>query len=190
MKTKLIYTAIVTLFFIGCKQKTEPKLSESSQTGNEKRIVDTSKIIDASKDAEYMVDTYSSGLFFIQAAEIAKQKAMNKQVKLIAEIVAQRHKKINNEINELASEKKLSLPSRLNLEQMTKIQVLEKEDPSNIEKEFLKQMESEHKQDIELFEKISKESEDNDISALAVYCLSELQTQYDQLVNVKDKLNL
>lgn len=189
MKLKIKYFAIVLLIFIGCKQKTEPKLSESS-VKSERRSIDTTKIIDASKDAEYVVNTYSSGLFSIEAAEIVKKKVMNKQVRLIAEMVLERHRKIVDEIDQLALNKKISLPSKLNMEQRSKINALQEEAPAKVEEEFLRQMETEHKQDIVLFEKLSRESEDNEISSLAVFCLSELQSQYDQLVDVKENLNL
>lgn len=189
MKARLIYHVTIILIFIGCKQKTDPKVSENT-VKVERKTVDVKDVIDASKDADYMVDTYSSGLFSIEAAEVAKKKVMNKQVKLMAEMVAQRHKKIVDEISELASDKKISLPSKLNMEQMSKIKTLQQETPSKVEEEFLNQMETEHKQEIDLCEKLSKESEDNEISSLAAFCLSELQSQYDQLVEVKEKLNL
>ncbi|NJK94854.1 MAG: hypothetical protein HC905_08000 [Bacteroidales bacterium] len=52
----------------------------------------------------------------------------------------------------------------------------------------MNQIENSHKKEIGIFEKLSTESEDNEISALAIYCLSAVRSQYEEVIAIKDRM--
>lgn len=189
LTTSLILITLV--FFSACKQKQDPQTGDNS-IGDVSKSVQVEKqkfTIDATKEADYLVDTYANGLYAIRAAEIVKEKAKNENIKAVADKIASTHKKIVEELDQLAKEKKISLPSDLNQFQRSELVKLEKND-KNLEQVFIQQMEIEHKEDIELLEKISKESEDNEISTVAIAYLPTLKTQYDEVVAAKERMNL
>jgi putative membrane protein len=188
MGKNLTYLLLLTLL-ITCKPKQEPQteniiIENVEVPGKEKYV------IDATKDAEYLVDAYANGLYAIRAAEIVKQKIKNEEVRSVANKIAITHQKIVEDINEIASSKKISLPSDLNQLQRSELNKLSEKEPASLEKMFVEQMENEHKEDIELLEKISKESEDNEISTVAIACLTSLKSQLDEVIAIKERLEL
>ncbi|NJO68081.1 MAG: DUF4142 domain-containing protein [Bacteroidetes bacterium] len=88
----------------------------------------------------------------------------------------------------MANKKKISLPSNLNLQQRSKLKELSDQHSQVLEKEFMNQIENSHKKEIGIFEKLSTESEDNEISALAIYCLSAVRSQYEEVIAIKDRM--
>ncbi|NJK94853.1 MAG: hypothetical protein HC905_07995 [Bacteroidales bacterium] len=95
MKIKILYFVAFVLILEGCRQKTDPKLvSESviSESDNKTKFV-----IDTTADAEYMVDSYSNGLYAIQLAELVKYKTDNANVKTVASKISDTQKKIVSE---------------------------------------------------------------------------------------------
>jgi predicted outer membrane protein len=149
----------------------------------------TGVVIDATKDAEYVVDSYANALYAIKAAEIVKQRTTRDDIKSMAEKIEATNKKVFSELDKLASVKKISLPSNLNMAQITDLNKLAN-DTANTGKLFLQQMENEHKEGMELLEKISKESEDNEITTVAISCLATVKSQYDEVVATKERLDL
>ena len=190
MKELTTSLLLIILLLSACKQKQDPQTSDNTADVQKSDQVEKQKFtIDATKEADYLVDTYANGLYAIRAAEIVKEKAKNENIKAVADKIASTHKKIVEELDQLAKEKKISLPSDLNHFQRSELEKLEKND-KNLEQVFIQQMENEHKEDIELLEKISKESEDNEISTVAIAYLPTLKTQYDEVMAVKERMNL
>jgi len=147
-------------------------------------------VIDATKEAEYVVDSYTKGIYAIKAAEIVKENTNNEEIREVANRIVKTHQKIVDELDAIASAKKISLPSNLNQRQRSNLNKLIDNKAITLDKIFLNQMENEHKEDIVLFEKISKESEDNEISTLAITSLSSLKTEYDELKAIQERLEL
>lgn len=186
MKLRILYFLAIFLILEGCRQKTDPKLvSEPDTVESDSK---TKFVIDATADAEYMVDSYSNGLFAIQLAELVKYKTENANVKTVAVKISDTQKKIVSEIGDMANKKKISLPSNLNLQQRSKLKELSEQHSQVLEKEFLNQIENSHKKEMGIFEKLSTESEDNEISTLAIYCLSAVQSQYEEVIALKDRM--
>jgi putative membrane protein len=185
---KAIYLLVIIMFVVTCKSKKEPQARSITENNTEAKAPEVKKFsIDATKDAEYMVDAYANGLYTIEASEIVKLKTNNIEIKAFADRLTSTHQKVIADLNHVASNKKISLPSSLNQAQRVDLEKLKQKEPINIERFFMEQMEKEHKEDIELLEKISKESEDNDISTLAIACLSTVKTQYDEIIAVKER---
>ncbi len=167
-------------------------MGEEIVTGNvvTTPAVDAGKVvIDATKDAEYVVDTYANALYAIKAAELVKKKTNKAEIKSVAEKIVATNKKVFSELDHLAASKKISLPSNLNMAQITDLNKLAN-DTVNPEQLFLQQMETEHREGMTLLEKISKESEDNEISTVAISCLATVKTQYDEVVATKERMSL
>lgn len=188
MKIKLTYSLFALLVVFACKQKQEPQVnsfSEKPDTSAKQAFA-----IDATKDAEYLVDTYSNGLFALKVAELVEEKSSNNVLKAFAGKIADTHYKIVNEVKSLAHTKKITLPSGLNLIQLNELNKISETQSGQLEKLFIEKMEVKHREDIELLEKISKESEDNEIATLAIASLATVKSQYDEVIAVKERLDM
>lgn len=193
MKRAVTYVLIILISLVSCKPNKEPQISDIQNSDEENTVMGTENkkfVIDATFEAEYLVNTYASGLYLIKAAEIVQQKTKKEEFKIFAENVVNTNQKIVENLNELASAKKMSLPSDLNLIQRNELKKLKEIDTKKMEAAFIKQLESEHKEDIELLEEVSKKSEDNQITTVAIACLSTLKSQYEEMLSVKEKLKI
>lgn len=191
MKTIFKYLIVALVVVTACRSKQEPQTVEANPEGTVETKSDSGRfVIDATMEAEYLVDTYANSLYAVKAAEILKKDAEHEDVKAFAEEIANTNKKIIEELDKLSSAKKISLPSGLTMAQLTDLDKLSAETPRNKEIMFLTQMESEQREGIGLLEKISRESEDNEISTVAIACLSQMKMRYDEVVQVKEKLSM
>jgi predicted outer membrane protein len=176
---------------VSCKPNKEPQISDNKDGGESNLPERGNKyVIDATFEAEYLVNAYASGLYAIKAAEIIQQKSKNKEFKVFAENIVNSHQKIVDNLDELASVNKMSLPSDLNFMQRNELKKLKEIDPQKMEAAFVQQMELEHIEDIELLEEVSMKSEDNQITTVAIVCLSTLKSQYEEIISVKEKLQI
>lgn len=188
MRTLSIFLVFASLL-LSCRNKQQPQMVESVTKIAETPVATGNVVIDATKDAEYVVDTYANALYAIKAAEVVKKKTKRDDIKSVAEKIEATNKKIFSELDKLATTKKISLPSNLNMAQITDLNKLTN-DTINPERLFLQQMETEHKEGMTLLEKISKESEDNEITTVAISCLATVKSQYDEVVATKERMNL
>lgn len=188
---KVIFLVLI-LIMVSCRNK-QPQMEYNTPeiTNNEEQSTPraSSEIIDATQDAEYMVDTYANVLYSIKAAEVVKQKSDKKEVVAVARQIEKANREVFKDLGQLAEAKKISLPSKLSMAQLTELNKLEK-NSRNLEEIFLEQMEDEHREGMALLEKISKESEDNEISTVAISCLSTVKSQYDEVVELKERMSL
>ncbi len=186
MRTLSIFLVFASLL-LSCRNKQQPQMVESVTQVAETPVAGK-VVIDATKDAEYVVDTYANALYAIKAAEVVKRNTKRDDIKSVAEKIEAANKKIFSELDKLASSKKISLPSNLNMAQITDLNKLAND--TNPEKLFLNQMEAEHKEGMTLLEKISKESEDNEISTVAISCLASVKLQYEEVLATKERMDL
>jgi predicted outer membrane protein len=196
MKNRITLLFILMAVLFGCKPKHEPTLknvADNRTVSNDTIIKDAAKggvIYDTTREAGYLVDSYSNGLFSIEAAQVVKQKTQIPEVKEFADKIVSLQSKKVEEFENVAKTKKISLPSNLSLIQRYELKGITEKDPGELEKVFIEKIESKNKEDIALLEKISKESEDNDIATLAISSLATVKYQSDEIKSVKERFEL
>jgi putative membrane protein len=117
----------------------------------------------AEKDAHFLVNAYSNGIYRLKASEIAQNKARNSSTRQLADKLIQTETKTNNEIKAMASIKQISLPTDLTKDQQKNLQRLIEKRGYNFDEDYVKLMANVQQDDIFMFEKTIKESGDNDI---------------------------
>lgn len=192
MKNLLTYLLIISAVTFSCRQKHDPKVETANQSASEDSIpvrVSGNVIYDTTKEASHIVDSYSNGLFAIEAAKTVKQKTQLPDVKHFADMVSALQIKKVTEFENLAKLKRISLPSNLNLIQRYKLKEIAEKEPGSLEKVFIEEIEINNNEEIALLEKVSKESEDNDIATVAISNLAVLKMQSDEIKSAKENLN-
>lgn len=131
-------------------------------------------------DASFLKDAEESGLFEIQAGKIALQKAQDEQSRTFAQKMIDEHAKANQDVEALAAQKGLKLPTSPSLAQKAKLTTLEHWAKSGFDHHYAEDQLSEHKSDVKAFTKASTEAKDADVKALAAKTLPTLQ-QHEQM---------
>jgi putative membrane protein len=117
-------------------------------------------------DRKFIVDAAGDGMFEVEVARLASNKASSAEVKSFASMMVDDHTKANGELAQLANAKGVELPAapphgkRRDLEKMSKLS------GDKFDKQFAHEVGLEdHKKDIKKFEKASKDAKDPELKA-------------------------
>lgn len=147
---------------------TTPRVEPAAQPGTGTRNAPSEKSsvkVDRG-DRKFIVSAAENGLFEVEAAKLAASKATDPGVKSFASMLVDHHSKANSELSQLANAKGVELPvapprgKRRDLEKLAKLT------GDKFDREFAKEVGvDEHRKDIKLFEKASKDAKDPELKA-------------------------
>lgn len=161
MKTKIYFiAAALAVLSVGSYAQTDKKDAKKEN----KKTLSNSDMKDA---AEFAVKAADGGMFEVQAAKIAQAKGSSQTVKDLAKHMIDDHTKANTELKQLASAKKITLPTKISDKYQKDIDDLNKLTGAEFDKEYAKMMVKDHKDDIDLFEKEAKSGKDAEIKSWA-----------------------
>ena len=160
-----------------------------AQTNNKNDAQDRNdvKFTDAG-DANLLVDAFSSGMMEIKLAESIKSRTVVEDVKKIAATMISAHTDMNNQIRQIAANKKISLPTELTKAQANDLDAFNKRSAVDVNEEYSDLLVASHKKSVDLFEKGSK-AEDADIRALFVKGLPVVREHLNMATELNQKMN-
>jgi putative membrane protein len=129
----------------------------------------------ASGDRKFVEKAATGGMMEVQLGQLAQEKASNEQVKEFAARMAQDHAKANDELKQLATSKGANVPSAVANSQQKDVDKLQKLSGADFDRAYMKQMVSDHKADINDFQKEAKSGKDVDLKSFATTTLPTLQ---------------
>jgi putative membrane protein len=119
-------------------------------------------------DANFMRDIAYANLSEIAAAKLAQSKSQNDQVKSFAQKMMDDHTKAQDELNQLAQSKDVTLPTEPDAKHKAEAKVLEKMAPDKFDAMYTKEAGlNDHRKAHKLLEKVSKKAKDPDLKAYA-----------------------
>lgn len=117
------------------------------------------------------------GMFEVEAARLAEQKASNPQVKQFAAKLMEQHQQANDELKQIAQARGVTLPTQLPSKEQRKIDDLAKESGQKFDEEFLKTAgRKDHQEDIKDFQKARRDTKDPQLQAWIDKTLPTLHT--------------
>ena len=179
-------------FFLSACEDTNKETTKTTTTEESKEVAEESNEAkfkrEAEKDAQYVVDAYSAGLLEVKAAAEASKKAVSKDVKNLATMIATAHESMNGKIKALAASKNIALPTGLTDNQNDKLENWRKEERKDYEKDFVDMMVKGHKDAVDLYEKVASNATDPEIKAWASQTLPDLRKHLDMTNATWDKI--
>lgn len=136
--------------------------------------VTTASFADVSKkDQEFFTKAAAGGMYEVEAGKLAQSKGTSDGVKSFGGMLVKDHDAANDELKALAAKKGAVLPSGLSVDKQRKLDKLS--NAKDFDKDFVKEIGlDDHKVDIALFEKTSKNADDADLKAFAAKTLPTL----------------
>ncbi len=129
----------------------------------------------AKADMKFLRDVGKDNNFEIQASQLAAQKASNPEVKDFAQKLVNDHTQLSNDLSGLAQNKGVTLSSSLEKRDQKELNTLNKYSGKKFDREYMKQMVRDHKEDIKDFQKEAKTGKDSDLQNFASNHISALQ---------------
>lgn len=138
------------------------------------------------EESKFAVEAASGGMMEVQLGELAQQKASSKAVKDFGAMMVRDHSKANDELKALAANKNITLPPAPGEDHMDHIKKLSEKSGKEFDKDYINMMVDDHQEDIDNFEKCSKDAKDADLKAFADKTLPTLREHLAAAKKIKD----
>ena len=179
---KLIYTASIAALAFGVSQTALAQSTATSPSTSSSKPTATQSIPAANLargDRKFIEEAAQGGMAEVQLGQLAQQKASNDQVKQFGKKMADDHQKANDELKKIASTKGITLPTDLSSSDRREYDKLQKKSGADFDREYMKEMVSDHKKDVKDFQSEGKSAKDPDIKNFAASTLPTLQQHLD-----------
>lgn len=141
-----------------------------------------------SSDKSFLQNAYQDGLAEVKMGELGQSKTANADVKALASMMVTDHTAANGELKTLSDNKKVSLSNDPSLVAQGKAKLLDVRSGDSFDKAFVDDLVSDHKKDIEAFEKAANEAKDPDVKAFAAKTLPTLRHHLAMAEQVQSKI--
>jgi len=142
----------------------------------------------SSDDRSFVEKATIGGMTEVQAGKLAQQKASSPAVKDFGAKMVADHSKAGTELARIAAAKSVTAPGTLDKSHKSDVDKLSEKSGADFDKAFMKQMVSDHKSTVSLFEKEAKSGKDGDLKSFAGNTLPTLQEHLKMAQSVSDGL--
>jgi putative membrane protein len=139
-------------------------------------------------EKEFLGNAARGGMLEVQLGNLAAQKASNNDVKQFGERMSTDHGQLGQKLQQLALNLGFSLPPDLKPEQQNVVSRLEKLSGKAFDREFMREMVSDHVKDIAEFERAASQATNTDIKQFATEALPTLRDHLKMAREIYAKL--
>ncbi|QJD96471.1 DUF4142 domain-containing protein [Mucilaginibacter robiniae] len=184
--------ALSACMFQACKGPSNDSTANADSANHTKdtstNALNTGGIAVAEDDSKFAVDAANGGMAEVELAKVAQAKATNPQVKSFADMMIKDHTKANDELMALAKTKNITLPTTLGNDEQKVMTDLNQKKGADFDKAYVSDMVDDHKKDVDLFEKASKDSKDADLKAFATKTLPVLKMHLQTIEGIQKSM--
>lgn len=127
-------------------------------------------------DVRFLQNAAVGGMAEVEMGRLAQEKALRDEVKQFGARMVEDHGKANEEVKKVAAAHAVTLPAATDDKHRKLIDKLSKQVGPDFDREYMKEMLKDHKQDVKEFRKRSKGKPANDVQVLAVATLPTLES--------------
>ena len=138
-------------------------------------------------DREFLQELGRMRLGEVETSRLATRKAKSAEVKGVAKEILAYHDRIDPRLRTIATRAGVVLPSKVDPERQKFIAELRKKSGKDFDNSYLEGQKSDHKQSVELFEKVAKTGHDQDLQAFVTERSSEAETMQKKVDAVATK---
>ena len=177
------------MLFTACNSNTDHDAQNDSLPATDSMTAmrtDNSKV---ENDAEKFAQKAAmGGLMEVELGKIAAQKATDPEVKQFAQQMVDDHSKANDELKNIAGTKNIMLPSALDDSHQKDLNDLNEKTGNDFDKEYVKMMVDDHKDDVDEFQKAAEKLDDAELKNFAINTLPTLQKHLASIEKIHDRI--
>lgn len=180
--TFILTLGITALIFTACEPRPErERVSEATPsptvgiTPSPTASPTVSPVALTTTEKEFMANAARGGMLEVQLGNLAAQKASSNDVKQFGERMATDHSQLGQKLQQLASNLGVSLPQDLKPEQQNAVSRLEKLSGKAFDREFMREIISDHTKAVSEFERAASQAPNADIKQFASEALPTLR---------------
>ena len=155
---------------------------EVAQDQNEAKFDDTN----IEDDTKWATNAAEGGMLEVQLGNLAQTNAASPKVKELGKMMVDDHSKANEELKALAARKNITLPAALGEGKQKDYDDLAAKKGADFDKAYADYMVSDHKEDIDAYQKEADKGKDPDMKAFAAGKVPTLQHHLQMAEATKD----
>jgi len=195
MKVVVLYSAIGILAAFGAACSNEP----GKETANSAPIIKSEPAKPASDkgdsvvtggDLAFMNSAAPGNMAEVELGKMASTKAASNDVKQFGQKMVEDHSKANDELKQLAAQKKVKLPPDVMPGHKQLMEKLSKLSGADFDKAYVMAMVEDHEKDVAAFENASKTAADADVKAFATKTLPTLKMHLEMIKAMAEKMGV
>lgn len=197
MRSKLLLLALGTgICLAACQNKNTADvpvttMDTTSHTGDNNNSGVASGDAGQAKmeDSSFLAKANQTGLFEIEAGNLAEKKSQNAEVKSFAKMMIDQHTAMGKDVGDVAMAKGITLPTTMSEDDRKEFDKLNALTGAKFDKEYISANVKGHREAIDLFDKTSKNTADSkEVQNLAADGLPKLKLHQDHAKTLDDKL--
>ena len=126
-------------------------------------------------DSHFVTKAANAGMAEVKLGKMATERAVSPAVKQFGQRMVTDHTKAHQELMTIAQGKNITVPTTMDAEHQEMTEGLAKFQGTSFDREFMRQMVTDHEKAVQLFSKQSEEGKDNDLKGFAAKTLPTLQ---------------
>ena len=119
------------------------------------------------RDYRFVKEAARGGTSEVELGELAKQKGASEAVKNFGDRMVKDHKKVNDELKEIAAKKGATIPADLTRTEKSHMEKLQKANGAEFDRDYAAHMVKDHRKDVKEFKDAAEDVKDPDLKAFA-----------------------
>lgn len=182
---KLLLGMLLSVWLLpACSDGEHKDTTEAAEDQNE-QMLDSRK---AEQDAERVVKAASGGMMEVELGKLALTNASSSRVKEFGQAMIDEHSAANAELQQLAQQKGIALPSSPGEDHQEKINELSAKKGGDFDRAYISFMVEDHEEDIELFQDAANHSNDDDLKLWFSGKITVLQHHISMAQGLKESM--
>ncbi len=140
------------------------------------------------QEKDFVMEAARSSMAEKQMSDLAEQKARSESVKTLAKEIKDEHTQVVDKLQQIASNKNVSLPSDVSRADRTVIDRLRNLSGEEFDKEYMKQTVKEHQKDVEHYRQQARSAKDQEVKEYAQNTLPTLEQHLDRARQVSESI--
>jgi len=146
------------------------------------------KVDKAFDDAEFVKKAASGGMFEVELGKVAKEKSADGEVRRFGERMVTDHTKANKELTDVAKAAGYAVPTKMMVKHQEHLDAFKKESGKTFDQDYIKHMVKDHEEDIEEFDRASREARNPELKAFATKALPTLKEHLEMARRIRDAM--
>ncbi|GAC1449320.1 MAG: DUF4142 domain-containing protein [Chamaesiphon sp.] len=129
----------------------------------------------STSDRQFMLEAARGGMTEVTLGELASERAVSNDVKQFGQQMVQDHTKANNQLMQLAAQKRVNLPKGMDAEHKVFRARIGQISGTRFDRIYMRQMVTDHQNTLSLFQREARQGRDRDLKAFAAKTVPTIQ---------------
>jgi putative membrane protein len=152
------------------------------------KAANTGKSMLKGTDSKFVTEAAQGGMAEVKLGQLAAEKASSPDVKQFGQKMVNDHTRANEELKSIASQKGVTLPTDIGAKNQALYDRLSKMSGADFDKAYISHMTSDHKTDVNEFQKESTSGKDPEIKSFASKTLPTLEEHLRMAEDINSKV--